>query len=145
MNAPEMAQDFLQDYERTAAPTVPQKGYRHHLIRKKNTGKASRVVAVVPQRSRDGYWTHPRYFSPERNTEGPGEFNAWLAANELECSIRWMYEEATPDLERTEHRDNGSIRNWHPAVPPGSGWFIGSLHDTSQGAVCIWLRCQRAL
>ncbi|EHL4600861.1 hypothetical protein MPC93_005083 [Salmonella enterica] len=22
----------------------------------------------------------------------------------------------------------------------GEGWFVGSIHDTEDGAVCIWLR-----
>ncbi|MGM8734492.1 hypothetical protein ACS6LA_22420, partial [Enterobacter hormaechei subsp. xiangfangensis] len=24
--------------------------------------------------------------------------------------------------------------------PAGDGWFVGSIHETEDGAVCIWLR-----
>ncbi|HFY0714224.1 TPA: hypothetical protein ACIGWI_005050, partial [Escherichia coli] len=27
-----------------------------------------------------------------------------------------------------------------PEAPEGEGWFVGSIHDTEDGAVCIWLR-----
>lgn len=101
---------------------------------------ASRVAAVQPQRSRDGYWTHPHYFSPAGDAEGPGEFNAWLSAQNLECRIHWMHDEAPPGLISAYRLNDGSIRHWEPSAPPGTGWFIGSLHDTAQGAVCIWLR-----
>jgi len=99
-----------------------------------------RVVAVQAQRSRDGYWTHPHYFTPAEDTERPGEFNDWLIKHGLECSIRWMRGEAPPELIRTCLPDNGNVSRWQPVPPPGSGWFIGSLHNTEQGAVCIWLR-----
>ncbi|MEJ5174655.1 hypothetical protein [Erwinia sp. MYb416] len=105
----------------------------------------SRIEAVQPQRSRDGCWTHPHYFIPDGDAEGPGEFNAWLAAQQLECSIRWMREEVPPELMRTYQLSDGDISRWQPAIPQGSGWFIGSLHDTQQGAVCIWLRRRAAL
>lgn len=98
--------------------------------------------AISPRRSREGYWTHPHYFTPEGDTEGPGEFNAWLTAHSLECNVRWMREE-TPDL-ISPYRTSGNVSRWQPVKPPGTGWFIGSLHDTDMGAVCIWLR-QRTL
>jgi len=25
-------------------------------------------------------------------------------------------------------------------APPGEGWFTGSIHDTEDGPVCVWLR-----
>ncbi|WRH15744.1 hypothetical protein GC087_24405 (plasmid) [Pantoea sp. JZ2] len=27
-----------------------------------------------------------------------------------------------------------------PVKPPGEGWFTGSIHDTDDGPVCVWLR-----
>jgi hypothetical protein len=32
------------------------------------------------------------------------------------------------------------ISDWQPSAPAGDGWFIGSIHDTEDGPVCIWLR-----
>lgn len=103
---------------------------------------ATRVVAVEPQRSRDGCWTHPHYFIPadNRDAEGPGEFNAWLDSSGLECRICWMAEDASTEHMCTVHRADGNISRWQPEPPPGEGWFVGSLHNTGAGAVCIWLR-----
>lgn len=32
------------------------------------------------------------------------------------------------------------IAAWEPERPEGEGWFVGSIHDTEDGPVCIWLR-----
>ncbi|EJN3771908.1 hypothetical protein NVA45_004960, partial [Escherichia coli] len=36
--------------------------------------------------------------------------------------------------------DGPDIAAWEPERPEGEGWFIGSIHDTEDGPVCIWLR-----
>jgi len=36
--------------------------------------------------------------------------------------------------------DGYDISAWQPESPTGDGWFVGSIHDTEDGAVCIWLR-----
>ena len=36
--------------------------------------------------------------------------------------------------------DGYDISAWQPETPAGGGWFVGSIHDTEDGAVCIWLR-----
>ncbi len=32
------------------------------------------------------------------------------------------------------------LPHWEPERPEGEGWFVGSIHDTEDGPVCIWLR-----
>lgn len=36
--------------------------------------------------------------------------------------------------------DGYDISAWEPETPDGEGWFVGSIHDSEDGAVCIWLR-----
>ncbi|PHP29628.1 hypothetical protein CR085_27015, partial [Salmonella enterica subsp. enterica serovar Typhimurium] len=43
-------------------------------------------------------------------------------------------EEIDPDV------DGCDISTWQPDPPAGNGWFVGSINDTEDGAVCIWLR-----
>ena len=39
-----------------------------------------------------------------------------------------------------QHGDGYDISSWQPSGIKGDGWFVGSIHDTDDGAVCIWLR-----
>ena len=34
----------------------------------------------------------------------------------------------------------GESSELQPSGIKGDGWFVGSIHDTEDGAVCIWLR-----
>ncbi|ENZ4931634.1 hypothetical protein ACNBFU_005418, partial [Escherichia coli] len=36
--------------------------------------------------------------------------------------------------------DGPDIAAWEPERPEGEGWFVGSIHDTEDGPVCVWLR-----
>ncbi|EHU9778498.1 hypothetical protein KZ562_005197, partial [Escherichia coli] len=55
--------------------------------------------------------------------------------NNLQWTIRAMDEDDfNPDA------DGPDISAWEPERPEGDGWFIGSIHDTEDGPVCIWLR-----
>ncbi|EFQ6726001.1 hypothetical protein HZ480_004896, partial [Salmonella enterica] len=70
-----------------------------------------------------------------REVISPNEFNAWLEANGLEWKVSYRDdEEIDPDV------DGYDISTWQPDPPAGNGWFVGSIHDTEDGAVCIWLR-----
>ncbi|MEH0046558.1 hypothetical protein, partial [Escherichia coli] len=61
--------------------------------------------------------------------------NAWMKVNNLQWTIRSMDEDDfNPDA------DGPDISAWEPERPEGEGWFIGSIHDTEDGPVCIWLR-----
>ncbi|WP_318366424.1 hypothetical protein [Enterobacter sp.] len=97
-------------------------------------------VAVV--RDRYGYWTHPLYFTPadDRDFGRPGEFDAWLAASELQLSIAYMdTEDGSPAALKYAFESSFSL--WEPERPAGDGWFIGSIHENEDdGPVCIWLR-----
>ncbi|ECN7725674.1 hypothetical protein ZI13_23645, partial [Salmonella enterica subsp. enterica serovar Typhimurium] len=56
-------------------------------------------------------------------------------ANGLEWKVSYLDdEEIDPDV------DGCDISTWQPDPPAGNGWFVGSIHDTEDGAVCIWLR-----
>ncbi|EPJ0880721.1 hypothetical protein ACTEIW_002200 [Citrobacter freundii] len=89
------------------------------------------------ERDQYGYWTHPLYdeFCDGRESISPDEFNAWLDKSGLEWKVEYRDEDdVDPDV------DGYDISAWQPEPPAGDDWFVGSIHDTEDGAVCIWLR-----
>lgn len=63
------------------------------------------------------------------------EFNTWMEENNLQYVLRFRDEGCT-DLDACD----ADISAWEPERPEGDGWFIGSIHDTEDGLVCVWLR-----
>lgn len=98
---------------------------------------SNNIEALPVQRDQYGYWTHPSYedFCAGRESIPSEEFNAWLSENGLE----WRAEYRDED-EIDTHGDGYDISAWQPSGIKGDGWFVGSIHDTEDGAVCIWLR-----
>jgi len=99
-----------------------------------------KIGPVAVTRDRNGYWTHPRFFMPEdsRDYGHPGEFEAWLTIHNL--AYTWMENEAASEVVASYNAGDRCINEWLPAYPSGGGWFIGSIHDTEDGPVCVWLR-----
>ena len=97
----------------------------------------NKIVAMPVERDQCGYWTHPVYeqFCDDREYISTDEFNSWLGENNLQWKVIYRDEE---DIEPGV--DGYDISSWHPEAPEGEGWFVGSIHDTEDGAVCIWLR-----
>lgn len=103
----------------------------------------STIQPVDVKRDQYGYWTHPDYFEPANGNEYgmPEEFDAWLDANNLGFVVAWL-ESDDNSLELLEKYEAGDadISDWQPVKPDGDGWFVGSIHDTEDGPICIWLR-----
>ena len=98
------------------------------------------IPAQPVVRDRWGGWTHPAFFEPARGeSEAPGEFTAWLAEHHLVSATTWM-ENEVDEWQMARFRQTGSCSDWSPSRPPGDDWFTGSIHDTQDGPVCIWLR-----
>lgn len=99
---------------------------------------ASPAITPLPvERNQYGYWTHPVYeeFCDGREYISNEEFNVWMKDNGLEWEVDYRDEEALdPEV------DGYDLSTWQPEAPAGEGWFVGSIHDTDDGAVCIWLR-----
>lgn len=98
---------------------------------------SDKIMALPVERDQHGYWTHPLYneFCDGRESISPSEFNAWLDNNGLDWKVVYRDEDdVDPDV------DGYDISTWEPESPVGEGWFVGSIHDTEDGAVCIWLR-----
>lgn len=95
------------------------------------------IVPLPVERDQYGYWTHPAYdeFCNGREHIPSDEFNAWMDANGLAWTVDYRDEE---DIDPAV--DGYDISKWQPEAPAGKGWFVGSIHDTEDGAVCIWLR-----
>lgn len=98
------------------------------------------IQPIEMQRDTYGYWTHPDYlaFYDGREYIPNDEFNSWMESQGLEWSVEYRDEEmSVPDI------DGADISNWNPKSPAGDGWFVGSIHDSDDGAVCIWLRAAK--
>ncbi|RKQ38352.1 hypothetical protein [Enterobacter sp. R1(2018)] len=97
-----------------------------------------KIEALPVERDCYGYWTHPEYekFCDGREAIKTEEFNDWMAANNLQWHVEYRDEE---DIDLNV--DGYDISSWQPEPPaPEDGWFVGSIHDSEDGAVCIWLR-----
>lgn len=95
------------------------------------------MTPLPVERNQYGYWTHPIYeeFCDGREYISNEEFNVWMKDNGLEWEVDYRDEEALdPEV------DGYDLSTWQPEAPAGEGWFVGSIHDTDDGAVCIWLR-----
>lgn len=99
------------------------------------------ISAQPVVRDRWGGWTHPDFFVPAGGNEYPqhGEFEAWLTTHNLAAAFTWMENDA-PDWMLQAFRNTGDCSCWEPSGPAGESWFTGSIHDTDDGPVCVWLR-----
>lgn len=97
----------------------------------------STIKEMPVERDEYGCWTHPEYekFCAGREYISTEEFDAWMKENNLQWTIRSMDEDDF-DLDAA----GSDIAAWEPERPEGEGWFVGSIHDTEDGPVCIWLR-----
>ncbi|HDX2633774.1 hypothetical protein [Escherichia coli] len=95
------------------------------------------IKEMPVERDEYGCWTHPEYekFCAGREYISTEEFDAWMKENNLKWTIRSMDEDHF-NLDA----DGPDIAAWEPERPEGKGWFVGSIHDTEDGPVCIWLR-----
>ncbi|MDU4999988.1 MAG: hypothetical protein E6265_25940 [Enterobacteriaceae bacterium] len=97
----------------------------------------NKITALPVERDQYGYWTHPEYekFCDGREHISTDEFNDWMKANGLTWKIVYRDEgDFDPNV------DGYDISSWQPESPDGDGWFVGSIHDIEDGAVCVWLR-----
>lgn len=96
------------------------------------------IKALPVERDQYGYWTHPLYdeFCDGRESISPDEFNAWLDKNGLEWKVEYRDEDDADPMWTVMTSQRGS------RTPAGDGWFVGSIHETEDGAVCIWLRAK---
>ncbi|ELT9609735.1 hypothetical protein R8O49_005507 [Raoultella planticola] len=103
----------------------------------------NKITALpVTRNATYGFWTHPCFDELCGDREGvtTAEFNEWVDANGLQSSMSFL--ECSDDEEaRAEYESGeGSFTKWSPERPDGDGWFVGSIHDTEDGPVCIWFR-----
>lgn len=98
------------------------------------------VGPVAVTRDRNGFWTPPRYFKPAGDEASRADFNNWLRRNNLVCALCWLENDAPPHVTDAWKHGACDISEWQPSMPAGEGWFTGSIHDTEDGPVCVWLR-----
>lgn len=111
--------------------------FSEHIEQIRSQSAPSPAIVPLPvERDPYGCWTHPVYddFCDGREYVPAAEFNAWMDANGLDWTVDYRDEE---DIDPAV--DGYDISKWQPEAPAGKGWFVGSIHDTEDGAVCIWL------
>lgn len=99
------------------------------------------IIAQPVLRDASGCWTHPDFFIPESECglALEAEFKAWLTCHRLRSAASWMENEVTDEMMAAYDNGHTDLSAWLP-VSPGKTWFVGSIHDTQAGPVCIWLR-----
>ncbi|HCO3755925.1 TPA: hypothetical protein ACNTUM_000667 [Escherichia coli] len=101
------------------------------------------MESLVVERNEDGYWTHPEYSSlfGDREIISKSEFNAFCEKHGIESTMVELECDDNEEVKKSYFEDgNPDISKWQPSRPEGDGWFIGSIHDTEDGAVCVWFR-----
>ncbi|EJN6669546.1 hypothetical protein NQM64_001545 [Escherichia coli] len=101
------------------------------------------MEALVVERSEDGYWTHPEYANlfGDREAISADEFRSFCKQHGIESSIVEMENDNNQTVIDAYFEDgNQNISGWEPSMPDGEGWFVGSIHDTEDGPICVWFR-----
>lgn len=90
---------------------------------------SNKIEALDVKRDEKGYWTHPEYakFAGDREMIPIKEVDEWLKNN----GLLWRYELIGEDTD---------VLDWGPCTENDDGWFVGSIHETEYGPVCIWLK-----
>jgi hypothetical protein len=98
------------------------------------------IKPLEVKRDQYGYWSHPDYlaFCDGREFIPTAEFDQWMSERGLQWLVAYRDEDMIDPT-----ADGCDISAWQPESPEGEGWFVGSIHDTEDGAVCIWLRASR--
>ncbi|EOI5723018.1 hypothetical protein ACMUBS_000588 [Cronobacter turicensis] len=101
------------------------------------------MKALVVERNEDGHWTHPEYASlfGDREVISAEEFNSFCKKHGIESSLVEMESDNNKTVIDSYFEDgNPNISAWEPSMPDGDGWFVGSIHDTEDGPICVWFR-----
>ncbi|WP_312990863.1 hypothetical protein [Atlantibacter hermannii] len=101
------------------------------------------MEALVVERNEDGYWTHPEYSAlfGDRELISPDEFKAFCEKHSIESAIVELENDSNEEVNFSYFEEgSANISKWNPSQPEGDGWFIGSIHDTENGPLCVWFR-----
>ncbi|HDL6887666.1 TPA: hypothetical protein PXM39_003627 [Yersinia enterocolitica] len=96
------------------------------------------VLPEIVQRDEQGCWTNSNFY-----TGTDALFNHWLEKQNLEHCISFMDcgdDSTCQALMAKYNSGSADFSGWLPEAPEGGGWFVGSIHDSEEGPVCIWLR-----
>ena len=105
----------------------------------RETGKPF-LVPVEPQRDAMGYWLHPDMQTNEELSDA--DFTAWLKYLGITTELVWLEGDDAPAAKEVQKRYNEGdldVLAWEPQAPAGDGWWLGSIHETEDGVVALWL------
>ena len=100
---------------------------------------------MAVERNDYGFWTHPEYLSlfGDRELITEKDFNEFCERNNVESSIVYLEDDCDAESRFLYfEKGDADISKWNPSSPDGDGWFIGSIHDTDDGPICVWFRCK---
>jgi hypothetical protein len=97
------------------------------------------LIQPMPvERDEIGLWTHPAW--PKDGDEDAIP-KSWFADQGLEAFLVEL-ESDGPEEIVGQWFEQGlcDCTAWTPSMPPGTGWFVFSIHDTEDGPICVWVR-----
>lgn len=96
---------------------------------------------VEATRDQYGFWSNPYYPLADEGLLSGASFDSWLRLVGHEYSLVMLGDdEDAEDISNRYFEGDGNASEWQPARPAGDGWFVGSIYDTEDGPVCVWLR-----
>lgn len=101
------------------------------------------MEALEVERNEDGHWTHRDYSAlfGDREIISHDEFRSFCEKHNIESTVVEMESDNNQTIIDSYFEDgNPNISGWEPSKPEGDGWFIGSIHDTEDGPLCVWFR-----
>ncbi|GKX40320.1 hypothetical protein SOASR014_40590 [Pectobacterium carotovorum subsp. carotovorum] len=103
----------------------------------------TQITALPVERDECGYWTHPDYAAlfGERESVSRDEFKSLMdSVGVISHLIEMEYDAPVEVADAYFEGGSADISAWQPTKPKGDGWFIGSIHDTEDGPVAVWLK-----
>ncbi len=108
-----------------------------------DAGRKGLFTPEEPTRDRYGLYTHPDF----PNDVASSVLEDWL--KKIGMQLRFVmleddHREESEDVRQRWSDGDSDYLAWNPEKPEGEGWFIGTIYDSEDGPVCIWLRWKPA-
>ena len=108
----------------------------------------NKLLPVEVIRDEDGFFYHPTYsllldeLLQEKEYPTQEEWDTFKKELNIETHCVWLEDDADRNVvDRYFDGYPEACKEWNPSKPLEEGdWFIVSIHDTEDGAVCLWVK-----